>query len=247
MQTQIDVWIAGLETDEEQLFAKVDSNFFTLEEAEEVFEALNKSMQTTSCGVSWKSVMKHFLLLPSNPFQRMRYMFIIDKVIQQIVIQRDGEDPDPSAALAELDFRSIVNELMDADRIRVEEEKMRKQMEKTRKLEKDIIVLKAELDKERTKVTAAPEDLKFLKTTIDDAKRDVKRLEAFLNETGSVNEKVTEIFGFIYNCLVHDKSMQKPTLIEDGPNTTSAQAPPGLHVVNFSSSPASWFCWFFTA
>jgi sialic acid synthase SpsE len=76
-------------------------------------------------------------------------MFVIDKVIQQIAIQRGGEDCDPSAALAEIDFRSIVNDSSDSDRVRGAEEKLRKQVEKSRRLEKDLIVVKTEMDKNK--------------------------------------------------------------------------------------------------
>lgn len=149
LQTQIDVWIAGLEADETELAERmeIEAPLQSFEDTTEMFGILNKSMETTSCGESWRNVLKHFLLLPTNPVQRLRYMFVIDRVIQQITIQRNGEDPDPNAALAELDFRAIVTDLLDTDQVRTDEEKLKKQMEKTRKLEKDLIVTKAELEK----------------------------------------------------------------------------------------------------
>lgn len=72
----------------------------------------------------------------------MKYMFIIDKVVQQIVLQRDSEDPDPAAMLADLDVRAMVAELLDTDKIREQEDKYYKQVEKSKRLEKELATLK---------------------------------------------------------------------------------------------------------
>lgn len=66
----------------------------------------------------------------------MKFMFLIDKIIQQIVLQKDGNDPDPLAAIVNLDVKAMVAELNDTDRIQREDEKLRVQVEKCWRLEK---------------------------------------------------------------------------------------------------------------
>ena len=39
---------------------------------------------------------------------------VIDKMIQQVVLQRNGEDPDPSLALANFDLRQVFRNLNDS-------------------------------------------------------------------------------------------------------------------------------------
>ncbi|KAJ3223051.1 Dishevelled associated activator of morphogenesis 2 [Clydaea vesicula] len=205
LQANIDVWIAGLEADEEEVFSKVDADYFLIDEPHDVFEALNKSMHLTSCSSSWMGLLKHLLLLPSNPFQRMKYMFIIDKVVQQIVIQRDGEDSDPSVALTELDFRSILADLTDTDRIRMEEEKFRKQVDKNRKLEKEIGEMKNELEKERgrSSLTSLEKTITIpaLQNNLEKTKQDLELINNFFEEKNFLNDKYKDIFSRIYKNL----------------------------------------------
>lgn len=72
----------------------------------------------------------------------MKYVFIIDKIVQQIAIQRNGEDFDPSAVIAELNFKNIIADLENSDRIRLEEEKYKKNAERLKKVEKELAELK---------------------------------------------------------------------------------------------------------
>lgn len=74
---------------------------------------------------------------------------IIDKIIQQIIIQRDGEDSDPAIALSSIDMRSLVSEILGGEKSKDTDEKYRKQLEKSRKLEREVNVLRDGLDKEK--------------------------------------------------------------------------------------------------
>jgi hypothetical protein len=70
----------------------------------------------------------------------MKYMHIIDKTIQQIVIQQDSSmDPDPSAALANIDVKLILSKMaVDGDRLRETEERLKKATDRYRRLEKEL-------------------------------------------------------------------------------------------------------------
>ncbi|KAJ3270093.1 hypothetical protein HK104_004982, partial [Borealophlyctis nickersoniae] len=170
LQTQIDVWIAGLEADEEETFQKVDIEFMNLDDSDDLYNALSESMKLTSCYAPFASIMRHILLLPANPFQRMKFMFIIDKVVQQIVLQRDTEDPDPAAMLADLDIRGMVAELMDTDKLREQEDKYRKQLEKAKRLEKELETAKTEGAQSKA-LKAKDEEISSLMKQLEEAKK----------------------------------------------------------------------------
>ncbi|KAI9093467.1 formin homology 2 domain-containing protein [Phlyctochytrium arcticum] len=143
LQTQIDVWVAGLEADEDEVFMKLDvRDHLEWEDAVGLATALADTMDRSTCYSAYLSILKHLCLLPANPFQRMKFMFIIDKMVQQIVLQRDSEDPDPAAMLADVDVRAMVAELIDTDKLREQEDKYRKQVEKSKRLEKELESLK---------------------------------------------------------------------------------------------------------
>ena len=71
LQTQIDVWVGGLESDEMETFAKIEQNLEPTEDPEELSDLLNRTMNLTSCGGNWVNILKHLLLLPSNPFTKL--------------------------------------------------------------------------------------------------------------------------------------------------------------------------------
>ncbi|KAJ3096868.1 hypothetical protein HDU97_005466 [Phlyctochytrium planicorne] len=181
LQTQIDVWIAGLEADEEESFAKVDADVINIDDPEDIFHALMQSMNISSCLAPFSSILKHILLLPSNPFQRMKFMLLIDKVVQQITVQKDSDDPDPAAALTDIDVRGIVADLVDTNRLREADEKFRKQLERAKKLEKEVEQLKVAKDgKSDGKGSSA--EVATLQSQLSAAKKDIIELENILKE-----------------------------------------------------------------
>ncbi|KAJ3124435.1 Disheveled-associated activator of morphogenesis 1, partial [Irineochytrium annulatum] len=186
LQTQIDVWIAGLEADEEDCFNKIDTEFVNLDDPEDVFQALNTSMNLSSCLSPFSSILKHLLLLPSNPFQRMKFMLLIDKIIQQISIQRDSEDPDPAAALADIDVRGIVSDLLDANKLREADDKYRKQLERAKRLEREVDGMRSQMGKEsgdvRLELVKKTEELQTTMKELAAVRRDAAELENILRE-----------------------------------------------------------------
>jgi len=83
LQTQIDVWITGLEADEEEIFQRVEVEYVNLDDSEDLYNALQNSMQHSSCYAPFTSMMRHIMMLPTNPFKRMEYMFLIDKIVSK--------------------------------------------------------------------------------------------------------------------------------------------------------------------
>ncbi|KAJ3020034.1 UNVERIFIED_CONTAM: hypothetical protein HDU68_010388 [Siphonaria sp. JEL0065] len=188
LQTQIDVWIAGLEADEEELFGKLGTENVNFDSSPDLFDALYENLKFSSCLEPFHSVLKHVALLPSNPFQKMKYMFIIDKVVQQICLQKNGDNSDPAASLLELDVRALVNEFGDPTKSRELEEKLRKAVEKSRKLEKDLDVLKSSGGAGGASASSAgeiakkDEDIRNLSVSLAAAKRDLAELNNLLKE-----------------------------------------------------------------
>ncbi|KAI8815088.1 hypothetical protein BJ742DRAFT_782312 [Cladochytrium replicatum] len=194
LQTQIDVWIAGLEADEEEMAAKFDPDSLPIddimENTDELFAAICRSMKFTSCWGPFNSMLRHILLLPANPFQRMKFMFIIDKLIQQVAIQRDDEDPDPGAAILDLDFGEIMTQLADTDRLKEQEDKYRRQLDKSKRLEKELDGARTSAETEKKtleaqyteKISATSEEVRDLSTKLSAAKREIKDLENLLKE-----------------------------------------------------------------
>lgn len=65
-------------------------------------------------------------------------MFIIEKIIEQIVIQKNGDDPDPNSVIASINVQALMDQLTNLEQIKEQETKYSKLLEKSRKLEKEL-------------------------------------------------------------------------------------------------------------
>jgi hypothetical protein len=145
LQTQIDVWIAGMENDDFELFSRLEAEKVNLEDAQDIAKALDVTMKASSCEAPFVSIMRHLTLMPKGSFERMKYMLVIDKMIQQLMLQRNGEDTDPTVVIANIDMRDFVGEMDKIESLKEQETRYQKQVEKATRLEKEIEKLKAEL------------------------------------------------------------------------------------------------------
>ncbi|TPX33081.1 hypothetical protein SmJEL517_g03929 [Synchytrium microbalum] len=185
LQNQIDVWVTSLETDEEELYSKIDLSTVDVEDNEDIFWALNDSMAPTSCGPHWSNLLQHLLLLPANPFQKMKLMYVIEKVVAQILLQKDSDNPDPASALASIDVQQWVAELTEVlDKTAASEERYRKQLEKAKRLEKEL-----DEEKKKSKEAASAQKVANLATenatltsSIGGLKKDLAALEHLVKE-----------------------------------------------------------------
>eukprot|EP00842_Homolaphlyctis_polyrhiza_P000475 jgi/Hompol1/1428/HPOL_002697-RA len=186
LQMQIDVFIAGNDADEQAWFERLGQSPFNMSDVDELSKKLLETTKVTSCQGPYQSLLQHLTLLPQNPIERLNYMMIIDKVVQQIVLQKEGEDPDPVAALANIDMRNLVGDLTNTSILREQEEKYQKQLEKTKRLEKELQALgkgqEPTSDENKMKLMAAQRQIKDLEMMLQQKISTVDQGEALLSK-----------------------------------------------------------------
>nr|KAJ3420068.1 hypothetical protein HK105_006158 [Polyrhizophydium stewartii] len=236
LQTQIDVFIRANEADEQAWFERIGHSPFNKDDVDELSKNLVESSKVSSSQTQFRSLLQHLTLLPSNPIERLRYMMVIDKVVQQIVLQRQGEDPDPMAAIAALDMRHLVGDMTSAEILREQEEKYQKQLEKSKRLEKEINSL--------TKAGEPAGD--EVKMKLMNAQRQVKELENLLKEkisSAEDGEKLLNKFQTIVGAAPKvGLSGISDVRISFGGYGYAAQAARGKQT-NLSSKPLKSFNW----
>jgi dishevelled associated activator of morphogenesis len=136
LQTQIDVWLGGLEQDETELFQRLESDRIDIEDLAEFSQIVTKNMKTTSCENPYFSIQRHLSLLSTSSFERLKYLTVIDKLIQQLVLQKNGENFDPLVAVSNLDTTHFGGEINASSN--EYEQKYQKQLEKTKWLQKEL-------------------------------------------------------------------------------------------------------------
>jgi dishevelled associated activator of morphogenesis len=70
LQTQIDVFIAGLEDDEMAIFGDAEIDINAEQGSKEIAEKLSAKFQNTSAEPSYLSILQHLSILPDNPIDR---------------------------------------------------------------------------------------------------------------------------------------------------------------------------------
>jgi hypothetical protein len=80
-------------------------------------------------------------------------MIVIDKAIQQIVIQKDSENPDPAADLANIDVNKIISSMSnEGDRLKDTEERLKKATVRYKRLEKELETIRTDADNSDSQV-----------------------------------------------------------------------------------------------
>ena len=155
LQTQIDVWVAAMDADEVEWYSRMNVKAINVDDCQEISKALLGVMKVSSCESSYRSILMHLTMLPTSSFERMKYMLALDKLVQQVVLQEKGEDLDPGATLANIDLRQVVGGYENLGSIKEQEERYQKQLDKTRKLEKEMDQLKESLATVEAKLALA--------------------------------------------------------------------------------------------
>jgi Diaphanous GTPase-binding Domain/Diaphanous FH3 Domain len=112
LQTQIDVWISSMENDEAELYSRLTGEVGKPmpQDPFEFTKLVFSNMQETSSGTPFISVLRHMTLLPTNSFERLKFMLLISRCVEKIAFYKPGEisDPDPASALDNLDIEGVL-------------------------------------------------------------------------------------------------------------------------------------------
>ncbi|XP_034019376.1 protein diaphanous homolog 3-like [Thalassophryne amazonica] len=89
-----------------------------LDDAEDVFNIVQSMVKDTSAEPYFLSVLQHLMLIRNDYFVRPQYFKIIEECVSQIVLHRDGTDPDFSyRKRLDVDFRHLIEVCVDKARL----------------------------------------------------------------------------------------------------------------------------------
>ncbi|KAM4540814.1 disheveled-associated activator of morphogenesis 1 [Fundulus diaphanus] len=127
--------------DELQMSKRFDGTHINTKSANQMFDVIKGKLSHTEAYPHLLSALQHCLLIPYNKNRTMlQYWALLDRIIQQLVLQTDkGEDPDV-APLEDFNIKNIVRKLVEenevnqwkeqADQVRKEHQKLQQRLEK---------------------------------------------------------------------------------------------------------------------
>nr|KAG5696961.1 hypothetical protein BaRGS_008423 [Batillaria attramentaria] len=111
--------------DEKELSKRFEGTHVDSKSASAMFEVLRKKLSLTAAYPHLLSIMYHLLLLPYGKSDVYGVWALVDKILQQVILQqKNGQDPD-GAPLENINLKSIVMQLQSETDIKVYQQKLR--------------------------------------------------------------------------------------------------------------------------
>ncbi|KAJ0002428.1 hypothetical protein NQD34_007577 [Periophthalmus magnuspinnatus] len=127
LRVQLAVFDEQAEDDSEDLRARLDDirieMDLVLNDVREVFEILVNTVKDSKAEGNFLSVMQHLLLIRNDYLARPQYYKLIDECIGQIVLHKNGADPDFKCRHLNLNIESLIDNMVDQTKVETSEAK----------------------------------------------------------------------------------------------------------------------------
>ncbi|KAL0969719.1 hypothetical protein UPYG_G00231390 [Umbra pygmaea] len=170
--------------DELALAKRFDTIHVDTKSATQVFELIKKKISHTDAHPHFISVLQHCLLMPyKRSGNTVQYWLLLDRIVQQIVVQNDkGHDPDV-APLENFNVKNVV-------RMLVNENEVKQWKEQAEKMRKEHFELQQKFDKKERECDAKTQEKEDMMQTLNKMK---EKLEKESSEHKLVKQQVADL------------------------------------------------------
>lgn len=123
LRVQLSVFDDQAEDDSEDLRARLDDIRIEMDDVREVFEILVNTVKDSKAENHFLSLMQHLLLIRNDYLARPQYYKLMDECIAQIVLHRNGADPDFKCRNLSLNIESLIDNMVDQTKVETSEAK----------------------------------------------------------------------------------------------------------------------------
>ncbi|KAK9518085.1 hypothetical protein VZT92_023406 [Zoarces viviparus] len=123
LRVQLTVFDEQAEDDSEDLKARLDDIRIEMDDAREVFDILVNTVKDSKGETHFLSLMQHLLLIRNDYLARPQYYKLIDECVAQIVLHRNGADPDFKCRNLSLNIESLIDNMVDQTKVETSEAK----------------------------------------------------------------------------------------------------------------------------
>ncbi|XP_076015765.1 protein diaphanous homolog 1 isoform X2 [Genypterus blacodes] len=123
LRVQLSVFDDQAEDDSEELKARLDDIRIEMDDVREVMEILVNTVKDSKAEGLFLSLMQHLLLIRNDYMARPQYYKLIDECIAQIVLHRNGADPDFKCRNLSLDIEGLIDNMVDQTKVETSEAK----------------------------------------------------------------------------------------------------------------------------
>ncbi|KAF6768330.1 hypothetical protein AHF37_10392 [Paragonimus kellicotti] len=112
IQKHIEIYQRKAEEDMDALFDRLDAVKCDLDDPNQVYQILYRTLTGTKSETKFLSILQHLLFVRDEP-SRFSYYTLLEELISQVVMQVDGFDPDPRSVILRLDVEATVTALLE--------------------------------------------------------------------------------------------------------------------------------------
>ncbi|XP_068596158.1 protein diaphanous homolog 1 [Brachionichthys hirsutus] len=123
LRVQLTVFDEQAEDDSEDLKARLDDIRIEMDDVREVFEILVNTVKDSKAEGNFLSLMQHLLLIRNDYLARPQYYKLIDECIAQIVLHRNGADPDFKCRNLSLHIEGLIDNMVDQTKVETSQAK----------------------------------------------------------------------------------------------------------------------------
>ncbi|XP_027029138.1 protein diaphanous homolog 1 isoform X2 [Tachysurus fulvidraco] len=123
LRVQLQVFDEQAEEDSEDLRSRLDDVRIEMDDISEVFQVLLNTVKDSKAEGYFLSLMQHLLLVRNDYLIRPQYYRLMDECIGQIVLHRNGCDPDFKCRNLQLDIEALIDNMVDKTKVEISEAK----------------------------------------------------------------------------------------------------------------------------
>ncbi|XP_072529478.1 protein diaphanous homolog 1 [Salminus brasiliensis] len=123
LRVQLQVFDEQAEEDSEDLRSRLYDVRIEMDDVSEVFQILLNTVKDSKAEGFFLSIMQHLLLVRSDYMIRPQYYKLIDECVAQIVLHRNGCDPDFKCRNLQVDVEGLIDNMVDKTKVEISEAK----------------------------------------------------------------------------------------------------------------------------
>ncbi|XP_024864368.1 protein diaphanous homolog 1 isoform X2 [Kryptolebias marmoratus] len=123
LKVQLMVFHEQAEDDSEDLKARLEDIRIEMDDVREVFDILSNTVKDSKAESHFMSLMQHLLLIRNDYLARPQYYKLIDECIAQIVLHKNGADPDFKCRHLNLNVENLIDNMVNQTKVEISETK----------------------------------------------------------------------------------------------------------------------------
>ncbi|XP_050983145.1 protein diaphanous homolog 1 isoform X2 [Labeo rohita] len=227
LKVQLQVFEEQADEDSEDLRSRLDDVRLEMDDMTEVFQILMNTVKDSKAEPLFLSLLQHLLLVRNDYMARPQYYKLIDECTAQIVLHRNGCDPDFKCRKFDLEVSHLIDNMVDQTKVEISEAKateLEKKLdaELTARHELQVELKKLEADYEQKVLELSTDKEKLGKEKSDQEKEN----QGLQSEISELKEKIEKLSKDLEEAKAKVITVHVPVVLPPSQSSSTVPPPP---------------------